>query len=77
MTPSPPNDQRPDIPYSCRLAADSAQARLDPLDSQPLVPQILVARRAARSFTAGSLSKLTGMSIMATVPVQPSQASRR
>jgi hypothetical protein len=76
MTPSPPNDQRLDIPYSCRLAADSAQARLDPLNSQPLVPQILVARRAARSFTAGS-SKLTGMSIIATVPVQQSQASRR
>jgi hypothetical protein len=48
-----PNDQRPDIPYSCRLAADSAQARLDPLNSQPLVPQIRVARRATRSFTAG------------------------
>ena len=31
MTPSPPNDQRTDIPYPCRLAADSAQARLDPL----------------------------------------------
>src|SRR4029077_20842737 len=56
-----PNDQRPDIPYSRRLAADSAQARLDPLNSQPLVPQIRVARRATRSFTAGSLSRRTGV----------------
>jgi hypothetical protein len=68
MTPSPPNDQRTDIPYSCRLAADSAQARLDPLNSQPLVPQILVARCATRSFTAGSLSRRTGVSIIATHP---------
>ena len=63
-----PNDQRPDIPYSRRLAADSAQARLDPLNSQPLVPQIRIARRATRSFTAGSLSGRTGVWIITTHP---------
>ena len=63
-----PNDQRRDIPYSRRLAADSAQARLDPLNSQPLVPQIRVARRATRSFTAGSLSRRTGVWIITTHP---------
>ena len=76
-----PNDQRPDIPYSCRLAADSAQARLDPLNSQPLVPQIRVARRATRSFTAGSLSRRTAVWIITHIPsltplLNPHRASR-
>ena len=70
-----PNDRRPDIPYSCRLAADSAQARLDPLNSQPLVPQIRVARRATRSFTAGSLSRRTGVWIITTHP-KPDTAAK-
>ena len=70
-----PNDQRPDIPYSRRLAADSAQARLDPLNSQPLVPQIRVARRATRSFTAGSLSRRTGVWIITTHP-KPDAAAK-
>jgi hypothetical protein len=40
MTLSPPNDDRPDTRYSCRLSAGSAQARIGSLDSPALAPQI-------------------------------------
>ena len=41
MMPSSSNNQRADTPYSCWLTADSVQARVGPLNSQPLVPEIL------------------------------------
>ena len=41
MTLSPPNDDRPDTHYSCRLATGSAQARIGSLDSPAVPPPIL------------------------------------
>jgi hypothetical protein len=70
MTPSLPNDQRPDMRYSCRLAAGSAQARLDLFNSQPLAPQILSrAMQLARSPPVPSPCSLTCRSS------QPSRAN--
>ena len=41
MMPSSSNNQRTDTPYSCSLTADSVQARGGPLNSQPVVAEIL------------------------------------
>jgi hypothetical protein len=41
MMPSPPIDDRYDTCHSCRLAAASAQARIPPLDAQPVAPPIV------------------------------------
>jgi hypothetical protein len=76
-----PNDRRPDIPYSGRLAADSAQARLDPLNSQPLVPQILSrAVQPARSPPGPYPDALACRSSQPipslTPPLNPHRASR-
>ena len=76
MMPSLSNNQRPDTPYSCWLTADSVQARVGPLNSQPLVPEIS-SRSTVQSSTAPRAPSLCRKSIVATAAIQPSQASRR
>ena len=76
MMPSLSNNQRPDTPYSCWLTADSVQARVGPLSSQPRVPEIL-SRSTVQSSTAPRAPALCRKSIVATAAIQPSQASRR
>lgn len=74
MMPSLSNNQRPDTPYSCWLTADSVQARVGLLNSQPLVPEIL--SRTAQFNPPPRAPALCRKSIVATAAIQQSQASR-